>query len=114
MDRLVWLAGRRAAVIAAYDAEAPAYDEHEYPSDVQREWVARALRLIPPGGTVLDAPFSGTEDPIKAGRIGPAVKPPYCPDLPDHEIPYVRPKNPMPIVRESGPPNAHSGCYVCG
>jgi ubiquinone/menaquinone biosynthesis C-methylase UbiE len=56
MDRLVWLAERRAAVIAAYDAEAPAYDEHEYPSDVQREWVARALRLIPPGGTVLDAP----------------------------------------------------------
>ena len=56
MDRRVWLAGRRAAVIAAYDAEAPAYDEHEYPSDVQREWVARVLRLIPPGGTVLDAP----------------------------------------------------------
>ena len=56
MDRREWLAGRRAAVIAAYDAEAPAYDEHEYPSDVQREWVARVLRLIPPGGTVLDAP----------------------------------------------------------
>jgi SAM-dependent methyltransferase len=56
MDRLVWLAGRRAAVIAAYDAEAPAYDEHEYPSDLQREWVARVLGLIPPGGTVLDAP----------------------------------------------------------
>lgn len=57
MDRRVWLAERRAgaAVVAAYDAEAPAYDEHEYPSDVQREWVARALRLIPPGGTVLDA-----------------------------------------------------------
>src|SRR5262249_6890581 len=31
-------------------------DEHDYPSDMQREWVARALRLIPPGGTVLDAP----------------------------------------------------------
>lgn len=41
--RREWLAGRRAAVIAAYDADAPAYDEHEYPSDVQREWVARAL-----------------------------------------------------------------------
>ena len=36
-DRRVWLAERRAAVVAAYDAEAPAYDEHEYPSDVQRE-----------------------------------------------------------------------------
>jgi cyclopropane fatty-acyl-phospholipid synthase-like methyltransferase len=56
MDRQVWLAERRAAVVAVYDAEAPAYDEHEYPSGVQREWVARALRLISPGGIVLDAP----------------------------------------------------------
>lgn len=56
MDRQVWLAERRAAVVAAYDAEAPAYDEHEYPWDMQRAWVARVLRLIPPGGTVLDAP----------------------------------------------------------
>ncbi len=56
MDRQMWLAERRAAVIAAYDAEAPAYDEHEYPSDMQQEWVTRALRLVPPGGTVLDAP----------------------------------------------------------
>ena len=56
MDRQAWLADRRAAVVAVYDAEAPTYDEHEYPSDVQREWVARALGLIPPGGTVLDAP----------------------------------------------------------
>jgi cyclopropane fatty-acyl-phospholipid synthase-like methyltransferase len=56
MDRRVWLAERQAAVIAGYDAEAPTYDEHEYPSDMQLEWVARALRLIPPGGTVLDAP----------------------------------------------------------
>lgn len=56
MDRQTWLAERRAAVVAVYDAEAPAYDEHEYPADVQREWVARVLRLIPPGGIVLDAP----------------------------------------------------------
>jgi SAM-dependent methyltransferase len=56
MDRQAWLAERRAAVVVAYDAEAPGYDEHEYPSDLQREWVARALRLIPPGGVVLDAP----------------------------------------------------------
>jgi ubiquinone/menaquinone biosynthesis C-methylase UbiE len=56
LDRRAWLAQRRAAVIAAYDAEAATYDEHEYPSDMQREWVSRALRLIPPGGTVLDAP----------------------------------------------------------
>jgi SAM-dependent methyltransferase len=56
MDRREWLAERRAAVIAAYDAEAPSYDEHEYPSDMQREWVARAVRPISAGGTVLDAP----------------------------------------------------------
>lgn len=56
MDRREWLAERRAAVIAAYDADAPAYDQHEYPWDLQREWVTRALGLIPPGSTVLDAP----------------------------------------------------------
>ena len=56
MDRQAWLAERRAAVAAAYDSTAATYDEHEYPSDTQREWIARMLRLIPPGGTVLDAP----------------------------------------------------------
>ncbi len=56
MDRQAWLAERRAAVVAAYDADAPAYDGHEYPSDLQREWVARTLGLIRPGGMVLDAP----------------------------------------------------------
>jgi len=56
MDRQAWLAERRRAVVAAYDAEAPDYDKSEYPSDLQQEWVARALRLIPPGGIVLDAP----------------------------------------------------------
>jgi ubiquinone/menaquinone biosynthesis C-methylase UbiE len=56
MNRQAWLAERRSAVVTIYDAEASAYDEHEYPSDLQREWVARALRLIPPGGVVLDAP----------------------------------------------------------
>ena len=55
MERREWLAERRAAVIAAYDADAPVYDQHEYPSDMQREWVARTLELIPPGGMVLDA-----------------------------------------------------------
>lgn len=56
MDRHVWLAQRQAAVVAAYDLEAPTYDEHEYPSDTQRAWVTRLLRLVPPGGAVLDAP----------------------------------------------------------
>jgi ubiquinone/menaquinone biosynthesis C-methylase UbiE len=56
MERREWLAERRVAVIAAYDADAPVYDQHAYPSDMQREWVARTLELIPPGGMVLDAP----------------------------------------------------------
>jgi ubiquinone/menaquinone biosynthesis C-methylase UbiE len=56
MDRQAWLAERRSAVVAVYDGLASAYDEHEYPWDLQREWVARVLRLIPPGGIVLDAP----------------------------------------------------------
>ena len=56
MDRQVWLAERLTAVVAAYDDEAATYDEHEYPSDMQREWVARALSLIRPGGMVLDVP----------------------------------------------------------
>jgi len=56
MKRQAWLAERRAALVAAYDADADTYGDDEYPSDMQREWVARVLRLIPPGGTVLDAP----------------------------------------------------------
>ncbi len=56
MERRVWLAERRAALVVGYDAEAAAYGDDEYPSDMQREWVARVLRLIPLGGTVLDAP----------------------------------------------------------
>jgi SAM-dependent methyltransferase len=56
MDRRVWLAGRQAAVVASYDSTAAGYDEHEYPAGAQREWIARMLCLIRPGGTVLDAP----------------------------------------------------------
>lgn len=56
MDRQAWLAERQAAVVAVYDAEAPTYDEHVYPVQAQEEWVARTLRLVPAGGTVLDAP----------------------------------------------------------
>ena len=56
MDRITWLAERRAAVIATYDAEAAAYDQHEYPSDTQREWVARLLASLPANSLVLDAP----------------------------------------------------------
>lgn len=56
MDRQAWLAERRSAVVAVYDAEAPTYDEHAYPVRVQEEWVARTLGLAPAGGIVLDAP----------------------------------------------------------
>jgi ubiquinone/menaquinone biosynthesis C-methylase UbiE len=56
MDRRAWLAERRAATIAAYDTEASTYDEHEYPVEAQRRFVARLLETCPPGGTVLDAP----------------------------------------------------------
>jgi len=57
MERQVWLAERRAALVADYDADAATYGDDEYPWDVRREWVARVLRLIPPAGTVLDAPY---------------------------------------------------------
>lgn len=56
MERQVWLAERRAALAAAWDAEAAAYGDGPQPWDVQRAWVVRVLGLIPPGGVVLDAP----------------------------------------------------------
>jgi ubiquinone/menaquinone biosynthesis C-methylase UbiE len=56
MDRRTWLAERRAAVVTCYDAEAPDYDDLDYPNEPQREWVTRLLESCPAGGTVLDAP----------------------------------------------------------
>jgi len=56
MDRSEWLAERHAAVVAGYDADAPGYDQDDYPHDTQLEWVARLLRGCPAGGVVLDAP----------------------------------------------------------
>ena len=56
MERQAWLAERRAALVAGWDAAAATYGDDEYPWDTQREWVARVLRMIPPGGMVLDAP----------------------------------------------------------
>jgi len=38
-----WLAERRAALVAAYDAEAATCDDERHPWDMQREWVARVL-----------------------------------------------------------------------
>jgi SAM-dependent methyltransferase len=56
MDRRAWLIERRAANVAAYDAEAADYDAHEYPNEAQHRFVARLLETCPPGGLVLDAP----------------------------------------------------------
>ena len=56
MERREWLAERRAATVAVYDAEASTYEEHEYPVEAQRRFVARLLDTCPPGGVVLDAP----------------------------------------------------------
>lgn len=54
MDGRTWLGQRRADVVAAYDAEAPDYEE--YPNDAQRDWVGRLLAECPDGGVVVDAP----------------------------------------------------------
>jgi SAM-dependent methyltransferase len=56
VDRRAWLVERRAANVAEYDAEAAEYEEHEYPVEAQRRFVARLLETCPPGGIVLDAP----------------------------------------------------------
>jgi SAM-dependent methyltransferase len=56
MDRRTWLAERRAATMAVYDAEASGYEQHEYPVEAQRRFVARLLETCPPGGAILDAP----------------------------------------------------------
>ena len=56
MERQAWLDERRAAVEAAYDAEAPTYDEHPYPVEMQRKFVAELLETCPTDGLVLDAP----------------------------------------------------------
>jgi ubiquinone/menaquinone biosynthesis C-methylase UbiE len=68
MDRQDWLAERRAAVVACYDQEAPGYDEHEYPSDTQRDWVGRLVAGCSAGSLVLDAPCgTGKYFPLVAG-----------------------------------------------
>ncbi|HEX9553312.1 MAG TPA: methyltransferase domain-containing protein [Streptosporangiaceae bacterium] len=68
MDRQAWLAERRAAVVADYDAEAPTYDMNLYPAGTQEMWAARLLGMIPAGSTVLDAPCgTGRYFPLIAG-----------------------------------------------
>jgi SAM-dependent methyltransferase len=71
MDRATWLAERRAAVEASYDAEAPTYDENLYPAGMQQQFVVRLLETCPPDGIVLDAPCgTGRYFPLvaEAGR----------------------------------------------
>jgi SAM-dependent methyltransferase len=52
----VWIAERRAAVAAFYDSIAPTYDDLDYPTDMQREFVHRLLTLCPRNSLLLDAP----------------------------------------------------------
>jgi ubiquinone/menaquinone biosynthesis C-methylase UbiE len=65
MDRARWLAERRAAVEQAYTAEGATYDEGYDPATpIHRDFVARLIALVPPGGSVLDAacgtaPYAG-------------------------------------------------------
>src|SRR5688572_26734578 len=54
--RTTWLKERRAAVMAEYDVEAEAYDEHPYPATSHASFVQRLVETCPAGGTVLDAP----------------------------------------------------------
>ena len=68
MERQVWLAERRAALVDVYDAEAATYGDGPQPWDVQRAWVARVLGLIPPGGVVLDAPLMTATSRIAESR----------------------------------------------
>ena len=56
MDRQAWLDQRRAAILASYDREAPAYDDHDYPTQAQQDWLARLLRACPLAAKILDAP----------------------------------------------------------
>ena len=56
MNRQAWLDQRRAAVLASYDQDAATYDDHGYPAQTQRNWVARLLRACPAAAKILDAP----------------------------------------------------------
>jgi hypothetical protein len=61
VDRRAWLAERRAATVAEYDAEAAMYEEHEYPVEAQRRFVARLLKTCLPAirGEVIEDGAAG-------------------------------------------------------
>lgn len=56
MDRGTWLAQRRAAVQAQYDAEAPGYDAADYPVPLHAGFVDKLIATTNPGDRILDAP----------------------------------------------------------
>jgi SAM-dependent methyltransferase len=55
-QRDAWLADRRATVRETYDAEAPTYDEIDYPVPLQPVFIRRLVETCPSDGIVLDAP----------------------------------------------------------
>jgi SAM-dependent methyltransferase len=67
MDRRAWLAERRAAVEADYDAGADTFDVDAYPRGSHEKFVRRLLDTCPSDATILDAPC-GT------GRYFPLVR----------------------------------------
>jgi SAM-dependent methyltransferase len=84
VDRATWLAERRAAVTAAYNAEASEYDEHEYPSDMQRDWIQRLVHRLPADSLVLDAPCrTGKYFPIVAAAGQRVVGVDQSPGMPE-------------------------------
>jgi ubiquinone/menaquinone biosynthesis C-methylase UbiE len=56
MDRLAWLAERKAALIATYDDEAPTYDANPYPVPLHGAFVDRLVATVTEGGVILDVP----------------------------------------------------------
>lgn len=66
MDRARWLADRRAEVEREYTAEGDTYDDGYDPATpIHRDFLARLIASVPPGGSVLDvacgtAPYAGT------------------------------------------------------
>jgi len=67
VDRQAWLAERRAATVAVYDAEAVAYESEGYPVSLQEAYIGRLVASIPDGGTILDAPCgTGKYFPVMA------------------------------------------------
>jgi SAM-dependent methyltransferase len=64
MDRLAWLAERRAFVERAYTDLAATYDEYDPATPMHRRSVERLVELVPRGGSILDAacgtaPYAG-------------------------------------------------------